>query len=251
MAEVLTQIWAHRGWSANYPENTLIAFRKAAEAGADGFEFDVHRTRDRQLVVIHDESLERTTNGKGLVADSTLSELRSLDAGGYFGREFAGEKIPTLDEVLNFAATFSHGLTLNLELKTDQIEYPGIERQAWESVQKFGLESATIFSSFNHYSLRRLVQISSEAKVAPLYMERLVDPWRYAFHLQAAAIHPSFETVTPEIVRTCHEVGQHVHVFTVNDEATAQVLMKMGVDAIMTDKPDLLLKVRQTCNNEQ
>lgn len=239
-----SQVWAHRGFSSKFPENTLPAFIAALELGVDGIELDIHLTKDGHVVVIHDEQLNRTTNGNGLVVAHTLEELKDLDAGNWFGGEFAGVQIPTLVEVLDLVATWPTPVTLNIESKSGVIPYPGLELTAWQQVCERGFQDRVIFSSFNHFSLRDLKVAAPRAQIGLLYMEGLVDPWRYAKHLSAGALHPYFLSFDREVVHAAHEHKVAIHAFTVNHEDHMRRLLEWNVDALITDRPDVLLAMR-------
>jgi len=162
---------AHRGANTEAPENTMAAFRKAVEVGATGLEFDVQLSKDGAVVVIHDEKLERTTNGSGLVKDYTLEELQRLDAGTWFDEEFAGEKMPTLDQILDeFAST---ELIFNIELKSGIVLYPGLEEKVIEEVKRRNLTDQVVLSSFNHYSLVTCRELNKEIRTGMLYVAGL------------------------------------------------------------------------------
>lgn len=235
------RIFAHRGFSSVAPENTMAAFRQAAEAGADGLELDVHLTKDGEVVVIHDETVKRTTDGRGRVRDLTLMEIRRLDAGSWFGKEFAGERIPVLQEVLELAA--ERNLWLNIELKNNKFSYPTLEEKVLEATDRFGRREKTIFSSFNHHSLRRLKEQHPEVDVAILYMANLIDPWDYARRTGVSSVHPYRPSVTKKMVEHCQGAGLFVRPFTVNQAREMRRLAGWGVDAIITDKVDLLTEV--------
>ena len=239
-----TEVWAHRGFSYAYPENTRAAFLAALELGVAGIEFDIHFTRDRQIVVIHDEQLERSTNGHGLVVDHTLAELKSLDAGSWFDPAFAGETIPTLEEVLDLVAAWGEPVSLNIEIKSGMVQYPGLEIEAYRMVQAKGLEQQVIFSSFNHFVLRDLKEAYPEARIGLLYMEGLVDPWRYGQYLEAEALHPYFLSFDASVVKEAHQHGIKINTFTVNEEMDLRRLAEWGVDAVITDRPDVLLELK-------
>src|SRR5690606_32376636 len=143
--------YAHRGASGYFPENTMAAFQNAVELGATGIETDVQLTSDGELVLIHDESLLRTTGVNKLVKDVTLAELRQLDCGSWFHPKFAEERIPTLDELLQLAKASS--IKLNIEIKSGVVLYPDIEHKLLQKLAQYGLEQQCVISSFNHYSL--------------------------------------------------------------------------------------------------
>ncbi|MFD1426751.1 glycerophosphoryl diester phosphodiesterase [Kroppenstedtia sanguinis] len=232
------RIFAHRGFSSVAPENTMAAFREAAQAGADGLELDVHLTKDGEVVVIHDETVNRTTDGEGKVRKLTLEELRRLDAGSRFAKEFAGEKIPLLHEVLELVA--DRNLWLNIELKNNKFPYPGLEEKVLELISQYDLAQKTVFSSFNHYSLRRIKEKQPDADIALLYMAHLIEPWNYAAWMGATSLHPYWPTVTEELVQGCREQGLSLRPFTVNQARMMDRLIQLDVDAIITDKVDRL-----------
>lgn len=148
-----TKIFAHRGSAGTHPENTMAAFREAERVGADGIELDVHLTKDNEVVVIHDSTADRTTNGTGEMRNLTLKELRKLDAGLNYSKKYKGERIPALKEVLSWMQ--ENTLELNIELKNVTVEYPGFEEKLLEEVVEFGMEERLFLSSFNHYALQK------------------------------------------------------------------------------------------------
>ena len=168
------QVYAHRGASAYAPENTLPAFALAMEQGADGIELDIHLTKDGELVVIHDEKVDRTTNGTGLVKDYTLAELRGLCADN--GMEgFSEARIPTLREVL--ALVRPGNMKVNIEIKTGILWYDGIEEKALRLVQDMGMQDRVIWSSFNHYSIEKVRQLAPKPR-PPISSATLSATWR-------------------------------------------------------------------------
>jgi glycerophosphoryl diester phosphodiesterase len=234
------RILAHRGASGYAPENTMAAFRLARELGADGLEFDVQVTKDGVPVVIHDEWLERTTNGKGFVNEKTLAELRALDAGSWFDPKFAGERIPTLEEVI---AEFGRDLFLNIELKNSFLEMPQLEEKTVGLIREYGIEETVIVSSFDHESMLHLHNIAPDLRTGLLYDCRLVDAPDYAKRISSAALHPLFATVRKDLVQSAHQNGLEVNVWTVNEEAHLQMMIQLGVDSIITNFPDRLCKM--------
>lgn len=234
----VTEIWGHRGASASAPECTLPAFELALEQGADGLEFDVQLTRDDQVVVIHDETLERTTDGTGWVADHSLADLRALDASaGMAG--FAGTGIPTLDEVLELAG----GVTLNIELKNSRMRYKGLEERVLQIVADHGVGDRVVLSSFNHYSLRHLMQLGAPYPLGALYSDPLFQPWKYARRLGVTCLHPPLRATRRKLVENCHALGMRVHVWTVNDVPDLERMAGLGVDAVITNNPDVARSV--------
>lgn len=230
--------YAHRGASGYFPENTMLAFRKAVEMGCDGIETDVQMTKDGVLVLIHDERVDRTTNGSGLVKDFTYNELLSLDAGLWKSTQFRGLKIPTVEELLLLAR--DTGIRLDFEIKTGIIRYEHIEEKLIQLIYKYGWQDHVILSSFNHYSMVRCKEIAPGLKTGLLYMEGLYRPSFYARTAQADALHPYYLAVTEGIVHEAQTEGLLVNTFTVNDPLTMRKLVRMGVDGIITNYPDKL-----------
>lgn len=230
--------FAHRGASAACPENTMAAFRKGLELGATGIETDVQMTRDGGLVLIHDESLDRTTDGKGFVKDLTLREVLEVDAGSWFGAAFSGERIPTLEDLLDLLQPTE--TILNIELKNGIFLYPGMEEKVIAAVREFGMSERVILSSFNHYSLAYCKSLAPDILTGILYMEGLYRPWDYAATLRADALHANHFAVLPEFAAEASEHGIDYHPFTVNDPERMKYLIDAGVAGIITDYPDRL-----------
>lgn len=233
-----TKIFAHRGFSGIAPENTISAFEKALAAQADGIELDVHLSRDGQLVVIHDETVDRTTNGTGWIKDLTLAELKQLDNGSWFGKDYENEAIPTLAEVLERVA--DSDLIVNIELKNTIIPYPNLEQKVIGEVERFQMGDRVILSSFRHDSLQEVKKINPSMQVGALYTCGMVDPWVYARYLGVDAIHPHYLAATAEVIAGCHHHGIKVHPYTVNEEKELKRLIRAGADAIITNFPDRL-----------
>ena len=231
------KILAHRGYSTNYPENTMIAFQEAAKMDIWGVEFDVHLTKDNQLVVIHDESIDRTSTGKGYVKDMTLEELRAFDYGSWFAPEFAGQKIPTLAETL--AVFISTPFQINIEIKSDIFEYPGIEALIANEIHAFNLEDRVIISSFNHESIARFQQIMPNVKTALLFASLIVNIEEYVKKQGADAIHIPYYYGMRSIVQQAIKNGMIVRTYTVNDAAIARQMESLRIDAVFSDVVNL------------
>ena len=231
------KIIAHRGASGQCPENTAAAFQRALMMGAEGIELDVHLSADSHLVVIHDAQVDRTSNGKGWVKDLALKELKALDFGAWFHPSFTGETLLTLSEVLDLLGDWQ-GL-LNIELKSGPILYEGLEEKVIRMVKEYDRLDSVILSSFNHYSLKAAKALEPAVSIGLLYMAGLVDPWVYAQRMDAQAIHPYYHGVVPLITAGCQACGIAVHPFTVNESAAIRALAGMGVNAIITDLPDV------------
>jgi glycerophosphoryl diester phosphodiesterase len=231
-------IFAHRGASQQAPENTLKAFRLALQQQADGIELDVHLSADQQVVVIHDNHLERTTNGSGRVEDKQLAELRQLDAGD-------GEPIPTLREVLELV---KDQVTLNIELKGFSPDREYLPKAVLGLVSEFGLAKSVIFSSFDPRMLVQLHQINPDARVGLLlppgmlasavkaFFSRDVNPW---------SLHPHFRSVTKRFINNANKNGNPVFTYTVNQAEDMRKMFELGVAGIFTDAPLLAQQVRE------
>lgn len=239
MAHVIN--FAHRGAAGHCPENTMIAFKRALELGANGIETDVQMTKDGQLVLIHDETLHRTTGSPEWVKDVTLAELAEKDAGSWFHEDYRGETIPTLEQLLKFVKPLD--TIINLELKNGVVRYPELENKVIEMVRRYGLAERVIISSFNHYSLVECKRIAPEIRTGILYMEGLYEPWDYAKRIGADALHAFHYAVIPELVAAASEQGIPYHPFTVNEKSEMQALLHAGVAGIITDYPDRLAEL--------
>lgn len=219
----------------------MAAFRKCLELGATGIETDVQMTKDGSLVLIHDETLNRTTNGSGYVKDKTLAEILEVDAGSWFDPEFKNERIPVLEDLLDLLQ--GRDTILNIELKNGIVLYPGMEEKVIAAVRDFNMSDRVIFSSFNHYSLACCKSLAPEIQTGILYMEGLYRPWDYAATLGASALHANHYAVLPEFVSEATKHGVAYHPFTVNDPARMKYLIEAGVSGIITDHPDLLAEI--------
>ena len=242
-----TKIFAHRGASAYAPENTLTAFSLAVTQGADGLELDVHLTRDEELVVLHDSALTRTTGQSGRVEELTLAELRTISFGypAKFEDKFAGTPIPTLAQVYELIRPTT--LSINVELKEVTRDRAHVYiRKLCELAKAYQMEDRVFYSSFDHLALRDLLAFNPDAKVAPLYSETMLDAWDYAARLHADGIHPSYKQlfVFSDYLQRCHDLGISVRVWTVDDPDAIRALLAMGVDAIITNTPDVALAIR-------
>ncbi|WAH38393.1 glycerophosphodiester phosphodiesterase [Alicyclobacillus dauci] len=228
-------LWAHRGFSGRYPENTMAAFIAAVEIGANGIECDVRKTADGCFVIMHDETVDRTTNGSGSVADMTLQELIELDAGIGYDVAFEGARVPKLSTVLSYVSRSTALITLNLEWKI-----PIRSRQDVEPVLKWieeaRLTKHVIHSSFDVGSLEVLRQISPKLRIG-LLTEPGEDGFTTAKRIGAQAIHPDYMDVTPRYVRRAHQEHFFVHPYTVNDQKGFAWLAECQVDAAITNWP--------------
>ncbi len=240
---------AHRGFSGKYPENTMLAFRKAIEAGADGAELDVHLTKDNVLVVIHDEKIDRTTDGTGLVADYTYDELRQFDASAGFRGVYGFNAIPTLREYFELVSPID-GFITNIELKTGVNEYPGIEQAVYDLIREFGLVDRIIISSFNHYSVMRFKAIAPEIKCGYLVASWLYDVGEYTHKRGIECVHPLFLSLNEESVAEIKKNSVQINTWTVNTADEVERLYKLGVDAVIGNYPDMTKEVIDRLTNK-
>jgi len=234
-------IWAHRGASRAAPENTLSAFRLAAEMGADGIELDVQRCATGEVVVMHDESLGRTTGYAGLLSETPWSTVRTLDAGARFSEKFRGERVPLLAEVL---AGTPASLLVNVELKCDRADARGLTAAPVAVVREARAEGRVLFTSFNPACLWRARRLAPDVPRALLFERNSSFPLRHALAaplLGPVALHPEDVLATPAAIRWWRLRGYMVSVWTVDDPAQAQSLLEAGATGIFTNLPDVLL----------
>jgi len=245
-----TCVFAHRGASGYAPENTLAAFELAAEMGAHGIEFDVQITKDGRLIIHHDRVLGRTEDATGAVEDWTFADLRALDVGSWFGNEYAGERMPTPEEIVE---AVGDRLLLNFELINDSLHLNGVAPLLADLFRRMNLFDRAMISSFNPRSLWRVKKLEPRIAIGALW--GAFEPWYlrsgwWRRLLQPQALHPEHTLITPDLVRRAHARGQRVHAWTVNDEETARRLCGMGVDMIMGDYPDRLLNAMREVKSQ-
>ena len=237
-----TKVWAHRGASGYAPENTLEAFQKAVEQNADGIELDVQMTKDGELVVIHDETIDRVCEGSGWVKDFTYGKLCRF----HFNKthpEYENAQLPTLEEV--YALIKPTDLTINVEIKTGVVFYPEIEKRVLELTARMGMEERVLYSSFNHYTLQRIKEENPDAKTGMLYCDGIINPVSYASYVVGAdALHPALYNLQYEnFVEECRKHNKKIHVWTVNEELYMREVCKMQVDAMITNYPDVARRI--------
>jgi glycerophosphoryl diester phosphodiesterase len=242
--------FAHRGASYEAPPNTLVAFLLAVELGADGIEFDAHLSKDGQVVVIHDFDVEATTDGQGLVRDKTLAELQELDAGSRFDPVFAGQRIPTLQEVID---AVGHRLLFNIELKTMGLGDDGLAAAVVRLVEENGLLDRVVVSSFNPLAVWRVKRLNPTIATGLLYCDDmpfyLRRPWLRLL-VRPDALHPDYTLVDGEYMRWAKKQGYRVNVWTADDPGEMWRLRRQAVDIIITNRPDLLCEVLRAARGE-
>jgi len=237
-----TWVIAHRGFSGRAPENTVAAIREAIVIGANMAEIDVTLTADERVVVIHDETLERTTDGSGNVGDHSFDEIRSLDAGSWFAPQFAGEKVPTLGEVLD---TAKGRILLNVEIKSEAVDR-GISDKVAAAINERGMNDQVVVSSFSPTALEQMHTVAPKIRTAVLYnpeFQRGEDPVEIVHSLGASAFNIRGSRLKAKMLRSCREHGIPVAVYTVDKPKKMKRWVKKGIDAIFTNHPDRLLEV--------
>lgn len=232
---------AHRGASGYAPENTMAAFRKAVAMGVTFIETDLHLSRDARLVAIHDDTLDRTTNGRGAVHEFSLADLRKLDAGSWFGSEFAGERIPTLEEILQF--TKKHDVVFYLEVKPAGSW--GGEHALIGALRESGEIPRVVVISFDPEILASLRKIEPTLMTGLLYESRSPEPLEKALQIGARQLAVRGDLASPALLKEAKRHDLQVVCWTVNHPAHMRLLIEAGVDGIMSDYPDRLLELNR------
>lgn len=239
--------FAHRGFKGKYPENTMLAFKKAMEAGADAIELDVHLTKDDELVIIHDETVDRTTNGSGFVKDMTLEELKNLSASVLFKEEEI-QTIPTLKEYLDYAK--ANNIPTNIELKNSMIEYKDIEQKVYDMLVEYNLVETTIISSFNHESLVRMKKIDPNIRCGVLTWSKLYEPWAYTKNMGMEYYHPINYTVDERIIEECNKLGIGVNMYMDESDYYPEIEFALNPHGLITDYPNRVRDMISKDNNK-
>ena len=242
------RVIAHRGFSGNAPENTLVAIEQAIELGADMVEVDIGLTSDGHVVLLHDETLDRTTDGSGLLSDASLETVRRLDAGSWFDAKYEGEPVPTLGEALDLVRG---RILINLEIKSEAVGEQaegGIADKVLHAVRERRMLNQIVISSFEPRALEHARQLEATVRTASLYNRDLHSgqgPLEVMDAVDANGFNLSRREVTAEIVEQCHGTGRPVAVYTVNKERVMRRMIDLGVDALFTDYPDRMLALLQ------
>ncbi|MBF0351309.1 MAG: glycerophosphodiester phosphodiesterase [SAR324 cluster bacterium] len=238
-------IIGHRGYCARFPENTLSSFNAAIKAGAQMIELDVTFSKDRRLMVIHDETLDRTTNGTGQIQHHTHQELKQLDAGSWFSEMFSGEKIPDLEEVFDMV---QQNCLINVEIKPEAFEISDgtqtIEQMVIQLIEKYHLEESILISSFEHRLFHRIQHRAPYLRLGLLHDPEIhPEMTKLCRHYPVHSCHPDARTLRAEDITSLHEQGLKVCPYTVNNEDEMKKLLSWGVDGMFTDDPVRLLQV--------
>lgn len=244
-----TKIYGHRGYSELYPENTMTAFIKAYEAGADGIELDVQMTKDGQLVIAHDETIDRVSDGKGYIKDYTLEELRQFS----FNKlhpECDDGRIPLFTDVLDWVKNKPQFL-VNLELKNSLLPYEGMEESVLRLVEGYGVQEQFLYSSFNHVSMIKVKALSPSAKTAFLVSAvRIAGLEEYLRQHHMEAYHPAEYLIQNETeIKSLQQAGMQVNVWTVNMGSHIRKLCDWGIDGIITNRVELGCEIRDDKDN--
>ncbi|MBP0724392.1 glycerophosphodiester phosphodiesterase [Bacillus sp. RG28] len=233
----MVQIFGHRGAAGTFPENTMVSFKACEKFRTDGIELDVQLTSDGEIVVIHDETINRTSNGKGYVKDFTLSQLKQFDFSNNFKEKVGFCEIPTLKEVFDWAQ--NNDFYINIELKNDKIPYHGLEERVINLIRQYEIEERIIISSFNHKSMFKLHLMAPDIETGVLYYRKKNEPWKLAEEFKTKAVHPNYKSITDEqIIET---LNHHIAVrpYTVNDPFIMKRLIALNCTAIITDYPEI------------
>lgn len=237
-------IYAHRGASGLFPENTMESFYAAVRRRADGIELDVQLSRDDKLVVIHDHTLDRTTTGSGPVRRHTLQELRRLRADRGSSSRYSRARIPTLREV--FHAFSETSLRFILELKNFLSDQPHLEERVIEQIRRYHLTERTIISSFNFDSLLRIKELDPAQTTGLLYVGPLARPWEVAARYQADQLHAPMDQLSADLVNQSHNRDLTIYGWTVNSSQDIHTALKLGVDGLITNYPGRARKILRT-----
>lgn len=239
----MTEIIAHRGASKIAPENTMPAFKLAYQLGAEGIETDIHLTKDHIPVLIHDERVERTTNGIGHIKDYTFEQIKQLDAGSWFSPRFSNTRIVSLEEFLMWAQF--KPLHLNIELKNNKIDYAHLENIVFEMVTHFRLQQRTTISTFNPHSIKRMATFKDDITLALLTSRKRKNLCTYATDLGAHALHIKYRLLDEKLISECSHRNIPLRVFTINKFTHMMRCYQLGCHGIFTDHPEKALHYRK------
>jgi glycerophosphoryl diester phosphodiesterase len=245
------RVVGHRGAAAFAPENTIVSLARGARDGADEVEFDVQRTMDGIAVLMHDDTLDRTTSGRGPLRERSWVGLRALDAGTWFAPEFAGERVPSLAEVCAWAKTATVGLSVELKQPAPAEAAPmddGLAARVIEDLRAAGLLARAVIHSFDHPTLARVRALAPEARTAALYTgPNLVDPLAIAHTLPGiVAVHLRWYWVSRELCTAAHREGIRVHGYGIPEPLERDVVMRLvdiGVDSLSANDPGALVRL--------
>jgi glycerophosphoryl diester phosphodiesterase len=233
-------IGGHRGAAGYFPENTMLSFEKGVELGADLIELDVHLSKDGIPVIIHNHTLDETTNGKGRVNEYTLEELKRLDAGSWFSKDYAGLQIPTLEEALLWA---KGKVWVSIELKQNPYRYEGLEEKVVRVIEATEMRNDVQLMSSDHYAIKRIKELDGGLMTSMICHCKLVDPVKYAREIGADIMNTSWHFLSKDIVEQAHQAGLMVHGGLSNDPDLWVMMQEWNIDMVDTDTPDVLKRV--------
>ena len=226
--------YAHRGFSGKYPENTMLAFEKAIEAGCEGIELDVHLTKDGEMVIIHDEEIDRTSSKTGWIKDMTYEELSKIDFSYHFDVPF--QKMPTLQEYFELVKDLN--IITNIELKTGVYDYPGIEEKVYNLICEFHLQKKVVISSFNHFSVMRMKQLDETLICGFLTECWMIGAAEYVEKYQIEGYHPYFSSLSKKEMKEFKNRGISINTWTVNEINDIGYMIDLEVEGIISNYPD-------------
>src|SRR5690625_3059748 len=238
------KIFAHRGASKYAPENTMPAFNLAEKQGADGIELDLQLTKDNIPVILHDEKLKRTTNGIGFLKDCTLKDLKQLDAGYWFNREFKNTKILSFQDFLEWF--IDTDLLLNAELKTNIFEYRGIEESVLKLIEKYNVKNRTTITSFNEKTIERVRKLDSNIQLGWLTSKAIPQIDQFLDHIGANQVHIKTSLVPSKMINHLNDQKIPFRVYTVNRPIHFRRALKVNAEGIFTDVPDQMKHLLST-----
>ncbi|MGL6065411.1 MAG: glycerophosphodiester phosphodiesterase [Fusobacteriaceae bacterium] len=234
-------VFAHRGASALSPENTLVAFKKAIELGAKGIELDVQLSKDGVVMVMHDDTLDRTTNGKGRLEKFNLEELKKLDSGFWYDKSYCEEKIPTLEEVIKI---LPENVRLNIEFKPDKKNVSKIAQEVYKILERYNCSEQVIISSFYHHSLLEYRKLDENIQMGMLFEYDIINIFEYIKKsgINPVSINISKDYIDENLIKEAHENNLKIAIYTVNEYNEAMELKKIGIDEIFSNYPCILNK---------
>ena len=238
-----TIIFAHRGVSEFAPENTLPAFEMAMSMACPGIEFDLHQTQDGIPVILHDETIDRTSSGNGYVKDFRLAHLKKFDFGQKFSSTYTGTPLPSLEEFFHLAKTMKYTGIINLELKNDLVDYPGIEENVLKLLHDYAFHPQAILSSFNHESIARIHKLSPQTKVALLYDQQKRPSLKNLKEVTAISANIQYKDFSKELLEALHQEKIQLLCYTINKKEDLEKYIPLGLDGIFTNNPQLAMEI--------
>ena len=238
--------FAHRGFSSKYPENTLLSFQKALEEGVDGIENDIQLTKDGEIIILHDETVDRTTDGKGYVKDYTLKELKQLNAGEVYKEQFGFQEIPTLREYFHLVKEKS--IITNIEMKTGVFEYKEMEDKLVDLIGEFEMEDRVLITSFNHFTILRMKEKAPYLKYGFLAYDWRIDAGEYTAKYGISCYHPEYHNLTGNVVEELKHHGIEINPYTIDEPQDIRDMIKKGVNSVITNCPDIVNRIRKEFN---